>query len=57
MSTLTQPELLPINNTAATFASESEKLKELFNDPTIDVERFIKQQEVKHQLNLNNTAI
>lgn len=57
MSPKIQPELLPIAITAATFTSESEKLKELFNDPTIDVERFIEEQEIKHQHSLNTVAI
>jgi len=57
MSTQIQPELLPEDITDATFKSESEKLKELFNDPYIDVEGFIEQQEIKHQHCSNISAV
>jgi hypothetical protein len=53
MSTQIQPELLLKDTTTSTFISESEKLKELFNDPTIDVERYIELQEIKQQRKLN----
>ncbi len=53
MTNKLQPELLPVDTNNATFKSESEKLQEFFNDPTMDVERFIEQQEIKHQLSQN----